>query len=137
MLSYPCEVAWVRFPLLSSPLDGMGFVIVAVLSPSATNLATVAGAATLVGPEQPREKSSIVPHRDVCRWNSSASIIPITSSHHLLASVSLTWVHYSIAPSERLSSTDSQRFGSPVASLPLSLSVYAAAARGSYRILHR
>jgi hypothetical protein len=36
----------------------MGFVIVAVLSPSATNLATVAGAATLVGPEQPREKSS-------------------------------------------------------------------------------
>ena len=69
VLSCRYEVAWVRFPLLSSPLDRMGlaFVIVAVLSPSATNLATVAGAATLVGPEQPREKSSILPHRDVCR----------------------------------------------------------------------
>jgi hypothetical protein len=48
----------------------MGFVIVAVLSPSATNLVTVAGASTLVGPEQPREKSSILPHRDVGRWTS-------------------------------------------------------------------
>ena len=48
----------------------MGFVIVAVLSPSTTNLATMAGAATLVGPEQPREKSSILPGRDVCRWSS-------------------------------------------------------------------
>ena len=66
-LCCPCEVTWVRFPLLSSPLDGMGFVIVAVLSPSASTLATVAGAATLVGPEQPREKSSILPRRDVCR----------------------------------------------------------------------
>ncbi len=48
----------------------MGFVIVAVLSPSAMNIATVAGAATLVGPEQPKEKSSILPRRDVCRWTS-------------------------------------------------------------------
>jgi hypothetical protein len=48
----------------------MGLVIVAVLSLSATNLATVAGAATLVGPEQPREKSSILPRRDVGRWTS-------------------------------------------------------------------
>jgi hypothetical protein len=59
--------SWPGFDSLSSPLDGMGLVIVAVLSPSATNLATVAGAATLVGSEQPREKSSILPRRDVCR----------------------------------------------------------------------
>jgi hypothetical protein len=72
VLSCPCEMTWVRFPLLSSPLDGMGFDIVAVLSPSATNLATVAGAATLVDPEQPREKSSILPRREVCRFPATA-----------------------------------------------------------------
>jgi hypothetical protein len=71
VLSCLYEVTWVRYPLLSSPLDGMGFVIVAVLSMViATNLGSVAGAATLVGPEQPREKSSILPCRDVCRWTS-------------------------------------------------------------------
>jgi hypothetical protein len=38
VLSYCCDVP--GFDSLSSPLDGMGFVIVAVLSPSAANLAT-------------------------------------------------------------------------------------------------
>ena len=70
MFSCRCKVTWVRVPLLSSRWDGMGVVIVAVLSPSATNLATMAGAATLVGPEQPTEKSSILPPRDICRGTS-------------------------------------------------------------------